>query len=87
VRFYPAGGGRPIVGTVDTEGNYRAKLPPDDYTVVIQASTNLPEGWREGDPIPPQQVQVPKVYSHRKRSPLSLTVETGDAIEKDFVLE
>jgi hypothetical protein len=86
VRFLPAAGGRPLFGTIDASG-YKASLPPGDYTVVIQPSAHLPEGWQEGDPVPPPKVQVPAIYTQPHRSPLTLTVVAGPPMKEDFDLK
>lgn len=87
ISFFPADGSRPVATTVDAEGAYKVSLPAGDYTVVVQASTKLPEGWQEGDPLPPQPVRVPPAYGQPTTSPLSLTVEAGASLERDFAVK
>jgi hypothetical protein len=88
VSFFPATGERAINATVDTGGHYHVALPPGDYTVTAQVSRPMPEGWQEGDPLPPPPVlQVPAKFRQPKSSPLTFTVEAAGPMEKDFELE
>jgi hypothetical protein len=87
VSFFPSGGGRAINGTVDASGAYSVELPTGNYTVIAQASTQLPEGWQEGDPVPPPAVQVPLRYRQPTSSPWSLSVEGTEPVEEDFQSE
>ena len=86
IQFFPADGGRPTSVAADDRGAYQIRLHPGDYTVTVKKSTRLPEGWREGDPLPPSVVEVPPLYTHRKRSPLRLSVVVGEPIEHDWEL-
>lgn len=87
VNFFPSDGGRPLAGAVDEDGTYQVELPAGQYTVVVQATVKLPEGFQEGDPLPPQPVKVPNIYSQPKRSPLSVTVVPGEPMVKNFELK
>ncbi len=76
VRFFPATG-RPLGAAVQPDGTFSAHLPPGEYTVTIETGLNLPETWKEGDPIPPNQPYVPERYRSRKSSDLRVVVEAG----------
>jgi hypothetical protein len=87
VSFFPGGGGRPQHTPLDASGAYQVVLPPGNYTVVIQASAQLPEGWKEGDRVPPPRVAPRAIYSQPRRSPLKLTVAADEAQQQDFQLQ
>lgn len=77
IQFFPATGERPVSGVIAKNGSYQVGLAEGEYKVAIRASAQLPEGWKEGDPVPPPQVVAPARYAHPKRSPLSLVVGAG----------
>lgn len=75
ISFFPRTGGRPINGILSDEGLYKIELPSGEYTVAVQPDSNLPEGFQEGDPLPPPDPNaVPPKYQHPKRSGLKLSV-------------
>lgn len=86
LNFFPTEGGRPVTGTLDEQGNYSLSLPPGDYKVVAIASALLPDGWTEGDPVTPPPVPIPRKYSLPTSSPLTITVVSGESLEKNFEL-
>lgn len=44
--------GRPLGGGINSDGTYSVNLPPGDYQVRIDAPAPLPEGYKEGTPLP-----------------------------------
>jgi len=76
VRFFPATG-RPLGAAVQSDGTFKLLVPPGEYTVTIETGLNLPETWKEGDPIPPNQPYVPDRYRSRQSSDLRVVVEAG----------
>lgn len=75
VNFFPAAGGRPLAGVIDTEGHYQFDLPAGDYAVAVQSSPKYPVGFKEGDPLPPPDPHaVPTRYSLQKKSGLTATI-------------
>jgi hypothetical protein len=86
ITFFP-GTGRPITtGISDSE--YTAELPPGDYTVVINVGTDLPPGFKEGDPLPPPpKLVLPVQYSTRATSTLKATVKERQNEPTDFDLK
>lgn len=77
VSFFPRSGERPINGILTGEGRYEIQLPPGEYTVAVQSDANLPEGFKEGDPLPPPDPKaVPPKYQHPKRSGLKAEIES-----------
>jgi hypothetical protein len=87
VSFYPPGG-RPIGAPIQPDGTYQAKLPPGDYTVAINSPPKLPEGIREGDPMPPPDPNaLPTRYAQPNQSGLRVTVSAeGRSQTEDFEL-
>jgi hypothetical protein len=86
ITFFPAAG-RPVTAPISDDGEYSAELPPGEYVVVVNVSTELPPGYQEGDPLPPPKVVLPPEYTTRVRSTLKATV-TADLDEAvDFALK
>jgi hypothetical protein len=85
VQFFPAAG-RPAVATIDDFGKFSVDLSPGDYEVTVNVSVKLPPGWKEGDPVPKQELVIPAEYTTRARSPLKATVVDGQTEPIDFVL-
>lgn len=80
VNFYPQAGGRPIAGIIDDQGRFQTNLAGGDYAVSVQSSTNLPEGFKEGDPLPPPDPNaVPIKYSLQKKSGLKASISQQPA--------
>ena len=82
-----APGGRPLGGGIGTDGGYSFELPPGEYQVRIDTTPSMPEGWKEGDPPPKIQRQVPEKFANFSNSGLTLTV-TGKESQQtaDFKL-
>ncbi len=81
--FYPAQG-RPIVAPL-SEGDYSVELPPGEYRVTVTLGAELPPGWKEGDPVPPTNRELPRQYSSRLDTPLTATVSAkGEGQTIDF---
>lgn len=83
--FFPATG-RAIPASV-TQGAYATKLRPGDYTVVVTMSTELPPGFKEGDPMPKPKYVLPDEYTARPKSALQATVKPGQSEPIDFDLK
>lgn len=78
ISFYPSRG-RPIGVPIQSDGTYRVDLPPDTYGVIVMAPPKLPEGFREGDPLPPPDPNpLPTKYSRRETSGLTAQVVAGN---------
>jgi hypothetical protein len=88
VMFQPSTG-RPVGAGIQPDGRYSISLPPGDYDVIVNAPPKLPEGFKEGDPLPPPDPNpVPAKYSRKETSGLSAKVAAGSAPQTvDFVLE
>jgi hypothetical protein len=85
VTFFPATG-RQVIAPI-SNGQYRTDLPPGDYTVVINVSTELPPGFKEGDPLPPAKIVLPAEYATRAKSTLSAEVGESGSQEVNFELK
>ena len=85
ITFYPVNG-RPVYSSI-TDGTYSVNLRPGEYRVAISLGVNLPEGWKEGDPIPPREVQLPPKYSDVRGTPLTITVSEDQAEPVNFDLQ
>jgi hypothetical protein len=86
ITFFPSTG-RPVTAGV-SQGEYETEIPPGDYTVVINIGTELPPGFKEGDPLPPPpKIVLPPQYSTRALSTLKATVKSGQDQPIDFDLK
>lgn len=81
--FFPASG-RPTVVTVAETGQYETRLAPGQYRVTVRVNVELPPGYKDGDPLPPPEVDVPSRYSSRSRTPLTATVAADQSEPIDF---
>jgi hypothetical protein len=73
VTFFPASG-RPVSAALSDGGQYTLELAPGEYAVTVNVGTDLPPGFKEGDPIPPPTIVLPPEYTSRARSKLTATV-------------
>jgi hypothetical protein len=85
VIFFPKRG-RPTTAATDETGHYATELAPGQYKVTINLGVDLPPGWKEGDPVPPQTLQIPPQYTTRVRTPLLTTVTPSGAEPTNFDL-
>jgi hypothetical protein len=86
VTFFPNTGRQ--VSTVITDADYSTELSPGDYTVVINVGSDLPPGYKEGDPLPPPpKIVLPPQYSTRAQSTVKATVTEGRDQQIDFELK
>ncbi|MCA9234183.1 MAG: carboxypeptidase regulatory-like domain-containing protein [Planctomycetales bacterium] len=86
VSFSPTSG-RPINAQIDDAGKYAVRLPPGEYRVTVTLSTELPEGWKEGDPLPRPKVKLPPIYSNPVKTPLTATIAADQATPVDIELK
>lgn len=84
--FYPSNG-RSIATTVSPQGEYDCQLETGEYRVTLVLGVILPDGWKEGDPIPPAKLKLPWQYSSRLKTPLTATVTEGMTEPIDFPLK
>jgi hypothetical protein len=84
--FFPVSG-RPISASLSSDGEYIDRLPPGQYRVTITVGVDMPDGWKEGDPVPSPNVVLPSKYTVRSRSPLKMTVAENLDMPIDFALE
>lgn len=70
-----APGEKPIGAAISPSGTYEAMLPAGEYQVAVVAPPKLPEGYREGDPLPPPDPNaLPAQFARPRTSGLSATV-------------
>jgi hypothetical protein len=86
VTFFPANG-RQVVAPLSGEGEYTAELPPGEYVVAIMIGASLPEGYKEGDRLPPPKIVLPGQYTARAKSTLKATVTADQDQPIDFDLK
>ncbi|MEX2309030.1 MAG: hypothetical protein WD738_15625 [Pirellulales bacterium] len=84
--FFPEKG-RAIFADLNADGDYTAELPPGEYTVTINISSELPPGFKEGDLPPAPDLVLPPEYTTRAKSKLTATVREGEPQTIDFPLE
>jgi hypothetical protein len=86
INFLPEKG-RPLGGGIESDGTYSVKLPPGKYQVRIDAPAPLPEGFKEGMPLPkPGPPLVPEKYANFASSGLTATVGDQSQQQIDFAL-
>jgi hypothetical protein len=75
--------GRPLGGGIQPDGTYSFEAPPGNYQVRIDAPAPLPEGYKEGDPLPNAPRLVPEKFANYGSSGLTATVtdEGGQTID------
>jgi hypothetical protein len=81
--------GRLASAGLQPDGHYSVSLAPGNYSVFLNAPPKLPEGFREGDPIPPPDPNaLPGKYSQKESSGLAASVEAGSGVQTvNFVLQ
>lgn len=84
--FFPPTG-RPVVAPLTQEGDYMAELTPGDYVAAVMVGSVLPEGYKEGDRLPPQSIVLPAEYTSRSKSTLKTTVSPGQSEPVNFELK
>jgi hypothetical protein len=85
VMFFPERG-RPTTAATDETGHFETELAPGQYKVTINVGIELPPGWKEGDPVPPKNVDIPRRFTTRVNTPLVTTVTANGAEPTDFTL-
>jgi hypothetical protein len=85
ITFYPATG-RPVYSSI-SDGNYAVELLPGQYKVAISLGVNLPENWKEGDPIPSREFVLPDKYSDPRDTPLVAAVNEDQIAPINFDLQ
>lgn len=79
---------QPLGGAIMPDGTYEFVLPPGDYQVRIDAPPELPEGLKEGDPIPKLGPRLaPEKFADFNSSGLTLTVTGEKSQQADFALQ
>jgi hypothetical protein len=86
VTFFPASG-RPVVAPLSGEGEYTAELTPGEYVVAIMIGATIPEGYKEGDPLPRPKITLPDEYTVRAKSSLKASVTAGQSEPINFDLK
>lgn len=75
INFLPEEG-PPLGGRISEDGTYAYQLPLGEYKVRIDTPPPVPEGWKEGEPLPKLEPrQVPAKYGRFHTSKLTATVE------------
>lgn len=84
--FFPAQG-PPVTTALAEDGAYECLLPAGEYRVAVAVGVALPPGWKEGDPVPRQAVELPEAYATRLKTPLTASVAADQSASIDFSLE
>lgn len=71
-----ATGKRPLGGFLKPDATYEAELPPGEYQVLIDSPIQLPEGFKEGDPMPNIPRPLPEKYANYNTSGLTASVKS-----------
>lgn len=81
-------GSPPKNAIIEAGGAYQINLPPGEYQVRIDTPPPMPDGWKEGDPLPPPGPRVvPEKFANFTTSGLKATVTGEAAQELDFALQ
>ncbi|MFO0788574.1 MAG: hypothetical protein U0805_03890 [Pirellulales bacterium] len=86
IAFFPVDG-RPISGAILETGEYSLNVPPGDYAVTVDVSTEVPAGYKEGDKLPASKIAIPPQYSVRAKTTLSAKVQAGQNEPINFELK
>lgn len=84
--FFPTSGA-PQSAQLGDGGAYELPLPPGDYRAIVTIGVTLPEGWKEGDPVPAPTLVLPQKYTSRARTELTAHVDEEATAPIDFQLE
>jgi hypothetical protein len=86
INFKPAQG-QPLGGELNADGSYEFELPPGEYQVRIDSPPRMPEGYKEGDPLPKLEPgQVPAQYANFATSGLTAVIGGDSPQQLDFAL-
>ena len=81
-------GSKPITAAIQPDGAYAADVPPGEYKVRVDAPPAMPEGWREGQPMPPLGPRsVPDKFANFSNSGLTATIGSESPQQLDFPLK
>lgn len=89
INFQPAEG-QPFGGGIQTDGSFSFELPAGEYKVRVTQPVILPEGWKEGDPLPPNygRSALPARYARYESSRLAANIsENPESHTMSFELE
>ena len=77
ISFQPSTG-RVVGAPIMSDGKYSVELAPGEYQVSVNSPPKLPDGFKEGDPLPPPDPNaLPAKYNRKETSGLSAKVELG----------
>lgn len=77
-----------IGGPLGPDGSYSLSIPPGDYQVRVDSPSPMPEGWKEGDPLPQLPPRpVPESFAHFNSSGLTATITDESPQKLDFQLQ
>jgi hypothetical protein len=80
-------GQRPFGGAINSDGTFEFEAPPGEYEVRIDVPPLIPEGAKEGDPLPKLEPRlIPEKYADFKSSGLTLSVGSESPQQQDFTL-
>ena len=86
INFKPSQG-QPLGGEIKLDGTYQFELPAGEYQVRIDSPPKMPEGYKEGDPLPNLPArQVPPQYANFATSGLTATIGAQSPQQLDFAL-
>lgn len=88
IMFQPSTG-RPTGAPLASDGSYSISLAPGNYSVYMNSPAKLPEGFKEGDPLPPADpTSLPGKYSRKETSGLTAKIDSGGGEQTlDFDLQ
>lgn len=88
VSFFPVGA-KSINAAISPEGKYETQLLPGEYQVIINSPPQLPQDFKEGDPLPPPDPNaLPAKYSRQQSSGLFASIKTQEGTQNlDFNLK
>lgn len=80
-------GKRALGGPIAEDGTFKVELPPGEYQVRIEAPPRIPEGVKEGEPLPQLEPRlIPAKYADFKSSGLKATIGEESPQQVDFAL-
>jgi hypothetical protein len=85
---FAVAGQRPMGGFINPDGTFQVELPPGEYQVRIDSPPRIPDGVKEGDPLPKLEPRlIPEKFADFESSGLTATIGSESPQQLDFLLK
>jgi hypothetical protein len=86
IGFYKSGS-KALGGPIGADGAYSLAIPPGEYQVRVDAPSPMPDGWKEGQPLPKLPPRpVPEKYASFETSGITATITDESTQHFDITL-